>query len=117
MADDFDWKPENEDVIMSEQRPTAVYLNRWGQAVIRQERGWNEEEDTFVIIDHAHVPAVIKALQAIADAPADRDRAPPPSRAPERGASAPAAKASSGVVVLNEHIAEKARGEHSRATE
>ena len=120
MPDDFNWKPENGDVIVPDQRATAVYVNRWGQAVIRQERAWDEEEDIYVVIDHASIPAVIKALRDIADAPATRDREaepPPASTARATGAGAPAAKASSGVVVLNEHIAEKARGEHSWATE
>lgn len=114
MPDDFDWKPENEDVILPEQRTTAVYVNRWGQAVIRQEKAWDEEDDTFVIIGHANIPAVIAALQEIAARPVDRDDAPPP----HRRSQTPVERAAAGdVVVLNDHVAERARGEHSRATE
>lgn len=112
MTDDFDWGATNEDVILPEQRTTAVYVNTWGQAVIRQERAWCDDEDTWVVIDHAHIPAVIKALRDIADRPVCRDDRP---NEPEQR-SAPASTKGE-VVVLNEHIAEKARGEHSRATE
>jgi hypothetical protein len=72
-GDDFDWSSSNEDVIVPEQRATAVYVNPWGQAVIRQERAWNDEEDTSVVVDHAHLPDVIKALRVIADAPVMRE--------------------------------------------
>ncbi|MBM7483340.1 hypothetical protein [Bradyrhizobium canariense] len=63
---------------MPEQRATAVYVNRWGQAVIRQERAWDDEADTFVIVDHAHLPDVIQALRDIADVEPARDMEEPP---------------------------------------
>lgn len=72
MSDDFDWSVTNGDVILAEQRTTAVYTNKWGQAVIRQERGAMEDEDTYVIIDHANIPAVIMALRDIGDQPINR---------------------------------------------
>ena len=53
MSDDFDWAATNEDVILPEQRAIAVYTNNWGQAVIRQEKAWDDEDDTYVVIDHA----------------------------------------------------------------
>lgn len=68
--DDFDWLPSrNENIIVPEQRATAVYVNGIGQAVIRQERNWNDEEDSIVVIDHANLPDLIKALRDIADEP------------------------------------------------
>lgn len=100
MSDDFDWSATNEDVLMPEQRATAIYTNNFGQAVIRQERAWDEDEDTYVVIDHANIPAVIMKLREIGDQPVDRvspDETPPPPK---------------DVVVLAER-----RGEHSRATE
>lgn len=75
-GDDFDWSSNNEDVIVPEQRATAVYVNPWGQAVIRQERAWNDEADTVVVVDHAHLPEVIKSLRVIADAPVMREERP-----------------------------------------
>ncbi|MBP1091925.1 hypothetical protein JOE50_002455 [Bradyrhizobium japonicum] len=78
--DRFDWTINNEDVLLAEQRTTAVYVNRWGQAVIRQERNWDEESDPFMTIDHAHLPVVIARLQEIASAPLSRDE-PEPGKA------------------------------------
>lgn len=76
----FEWTVNNEDVLLPEQRTTAIYVNRWGQAVIRQERQWDEESDPFMTIDHAHLPVVIARLQEIANAPLDRDE-PEPGKA------------------------------------
>ena len=66
--EDFQWSPENEDVIVPEQRSIAVYKNRWDQAVIRCERGWNDDDDTWIIISMESVPAVIAKLRALVDA-------------------------------------------------
>ena len=74
---EFEWDTNNEDVIVPEQRTTAVYVNRWGQAVIRQEKAWDEEDDAFVIVDRAHLPALISRLQGIVDRPLDRDEPEP----------------------------------------
>ncbi|MCA1400067.1 hypothetical protein [Bradyrhizobium sp. BRP56] len=74
--DDFNWRVENADVVVPDQRATAIYVNKWGQAVIRQERAWDEEQDTFICIDHAHLPDVIRALRVIADQPIQRDENP-----------------------------------------
>lgn len=78
--DNFQWTVNNEDVLLPEQRTTAVYLNRWGQVVIRQERQWDEDSDPFMTIDHAHLPAVIARLQDIASAPLSREE-PEPGKA------------------------------------
>jgi hypothetical protein len=63
--EDFLWRADNEDIVMPEQRATAVYRNCWGQVVIRQERTWDEDTDAFIIIARDHVPAVINRLQAL----------------------------------------------------
>jgi hypothetical protein len=63
--DDFKWAPENEDVVVAEQRATAVYVNTWQQAVIRQERAWNDEDDTFICVGFDALPAVIERLRSI----------------------------------------------------
>jgi len=79
MRDDdrFEWTINNEDVLLAEQRTTAIYVNRWGQAVIRQERNWDEQSDPFMTIDHAHLPVVITRLQEIASAPLSREEPEP----------------------------------------
>jgi hypothetical protein len=55
----FDWGPENDDVLVPSQPALAVYVNPWCQIVIRQE-GEIFEEDSWVIIGPAHVPALIE---------------------------------------------------------
>jgi hypothetical protein len=76
----FDWSHKNQDVILPEQRSLAVYKNNFGQAVIRVEQHWDEESDPYIVIDHAHIPAVIAALRAIADEPIERTQ---PGEAPQ----------------------------------
>lgn len=65
--DDFKWDmSENSDVVCVEQRALAIYTNRYGQAVIRQERHWPEEEDdTWICISKSHLQDVIDRLQLI----------------------------------------------------
>jgi hypothetical protein len=63
---DFSWDPENGDVIVPEQRALAVYVNLWGQVVIREERrGWDDESDVYIRISMENLGKVIAALQAI----------------------------------------------------
>jgi len=68
-----DWSPRNSNVIIAEQRSLMVYVNPWGQAVIRQEASWDQQEDDVVVVDHAHLPGLIKSLREIADQPLDRE--------------------------------------------
>ena len=68
----FDWSHKNQDVILPEQRSLAVYKNKFGQAVLRVERYWDEDSDPYIVIDHAHIPAIIAALRIIADEQVDR---------------------------------------------
>jgi hypothetical protein len=63
--DDFRWDPENEDIIVPEQSALAVYLNRWGQVVIREERSWDRDEDWYIRISRENLPSVITRLQAL----------------------------------------------------
>jgi hypothetical protein len=59
---DFDWLRDADDVVVREQRATAVYINPHGEIVIRQERLWDQEEDPFVVVAAGRVPCVIAAL-------------------------------------------------------
>jgi hypothetical protein len=61
----FKWEPENADVLLPAQQALAVYINPWGQIVMRQEAYWNEDDDSYVIIGTQHVPALIKKLQEL----------------------------------------------------
>lgn len=58
--DDFDWF-RDESVIMREQPATAVYQNKGGAIVIRQEKTW-QEEDPFVFIRPEFIPTLVRAL-------------------------------------------------------
>lgn len=73
-ADEFEWSPRNGDVIVPEQRRIAVYTNAWGQAVIREERAWDDEADNYICVCRDNLPDLIKALSDIVDAPLRRDR-------------------------------------------
>jgi hypothetical protein len=59
------WSRDNPDLICPAQLAIAVYENNYGQAVIRQERAWDEEEDTYVIISKHYLQDVIDRLQRI----------------------------------------------------
>lgn len=62
---DFDWSPENPDIGWADQPATALYLNQWGQVVIRQQGEWNDDSDPVVRVSLHHVRSLIDRLQAI----------------------------------------------------
>ncbi|MGM5033510.1 hypothetical protein [Tardiphaga sp. 803_E3_N1_3] len=65
-SDDFRWDAEtNPSVVCPEQRSLAIYTNAYGQAVIRQERSWDEEDDTWICISKSHLQDVIDRLKHI----------------------------------------------------
>ncbi|WP_407174549.1 hypothetical protein [Bradyrhizobium sp. STM 3562] len=51
-------------VVVSSQAAIAVYENRRGDIVIRQERNWDEDEDHLILIHPSNLPLLIQALQA-----------------------------------------------------
>jgi hypothetical protein len=59
--DDFDWATDDS-VVLQEQRATAVYQNRFGGLVIRQEKTWNEESDPFIVIGPENNVTFMEAL-------------------------------------------------------
>jgi hypothetical protein len=63
-SDDFKWEPENGAVIVPQQPAIAVYVNPWGQVVIRA-AGEDYGEDVFIRVSPEHVPALIAKLTAI----------------------------------------------------
>ena len=64
MSDAFDWtEPEN--TVVRTQMAIAVYLNPFGELVIRQEGQFHPDEDTWIVIAPDNVPAVIEAMQEV----------------------------------------------------
>lgn len=59
--EDFDWANDPA-VILHEQRATAVYHNKFGGMVIRQERTWDEESDPYVVIGAENAVTFMEAL-------------------------------------------------------
>ncbi|MEH2534428.1 hypothetical protein V1277_006276 [Bradyrhizobium sp. AZCC 1588] len=59
--DDFDWSTDDS-VILHEQKATAVYHNKFGGLVIRQEKAWDEESDPYVVISADNAVTFMEAL-------------------------------------------------------
>lgn len=57
----FDWQ-DGEAVFVQEQPRSAVYRNPMDQIVIRQERSWDQDEDTYVRFNEQAVPDLIRKL-------------------------------------------------------
>lgn len=65
-AVDFDWKPENDSVLVHSQPSLAVYENRWSQVVVRQERGELDDHDPYIVVNVETVPLLVERLQFVA---------------------------------------------------
>jgi hypothetical protein len=50
MSDEFEWSAQNEDIVQHSVQGVAAYINQYGNITIRQERGWDENEDTIVVL-------------------------------------------------------------------
>ena len=61
--DQFDWN--DDDVVLRGQCATAVYTNKFGEVVVRQQR-W-PDDDVFVWFDPDRIRPLIEALQRVAD--------------------------------------------------
>jgi hypothetical protein len=59
------WSRDNPDLVCPAQSRIVVYKNSFSQAVIGQERAWDEDEDTYVIISKHYLQDVIGRLQRI----------------------------------------------------
>lgn len=80
-ADDFDWY--GDDSIACRAQPAiAVYRNPAGEIIIRQEREWCDNEDTFVRIQPENARQLAEAILRLTDDP--HPLALPPPRAPTR---------------------------------
>jgi|tagenome__1003787_1003787.scaffolds.fasta_scaffold18289990_1 hypothetical protein len=63
--EDFDWNTDDA-VILKEQRATAVYHNRVGELIVRQQAGWNDDRDTFVYVTPENVTAFLERAAKVA---------------------------------------------------
>lgn len=61
--DDFDWdNPEEDSIVLREQRSTACYRNRRGELIIRQRCGPLDEMDAFVYVSPENEMAFLEGL-------------------------------------------------------
>lgn len=60
--DDDAFKWNDDSTILPEQQAIAVYFNRAGDLVIRQERSWDRDEDSFVFVARDSISAFIDRL-------------------------------------------------------
>lgn len=63
---DFDWCRSDPCIVLREQPATAIYLNPSDAVVIRQEKTWDREEDSFVCIRPEYAIKFAKQLLKIA---------------------------------------------------
>jgi hypothetical protein len=63
--DQFNWSPENEDILVPESRALALYINRWGQIVLRQDGGY--DDDVWILINVHDVPRLVERLAELAN--------------------------------------------------
>lgn len=75
---DFDWNDE-ETVVLGRQLAVAVYRTPDGGLVIRQERDWNEEDDTYIVISPQNVSAFVDRLVDVVGIPSVGGPEVPPS--------------------------------------
>lgn len=68
MADTFNWNDlDDGERVVETVRAVAVYHNEQGKIVVRQERDWNEEEDSFIVLPVEAAEILIQKLRALID--------------------------------------------------
>jgi hypothetical protein len=67
-ADKFDWVSDDS-IVLHHQPAVAVYINSAGGLTIRQERAWNEDEDTIIAIAPENVAEFIDRLTDVIGIP------------------------------------------------
>jgi hypothetical protein len=70
-ADEFDWLPENRDAVVARTSPLALYINTWGQIVLRK---FDEKQDVLIEIDIQDVPRLIWHLKEPSKVAQDYER-------------------------------------------
>jgi hypothetical protein len=60
---EIDWTDEHDHlVVQREALPVMVYDNPHGDLVIREQRAWDEERDSVIIISRANVPGFLAKI-------------------------------------------------------
>jgi hypothetical protein len=62
---EFDWY-RDDCIVLREQPATAIYINNTGSLVIRQEKTWDRDEDTFVYVRPEYAINFAKYLLKVA---------------------------------------------------
>lgn len=75
---EFDWF-DDESIVLRPQLAVAIYNNERGGLVIRQERDWNEESDTFIVIAPENVAAFVDRITDAAGIPSFGGPQPKPT--------------------------------------
>ncbi len=57
------WSAGDHDVVVSEQRPIALYWNKFGDIVLLQRSIIDDEEDPFIVVRLENLQQLIDALQ------------------------------------------------------
>jgi hypothetical protein len=61
--EDFDWNnPDEESIVLREQRATAIYRNKAQELIIRQRAGIYDDQDTFVYLTPENEVTFMEAL-------------------------------------------------------
>ncbi|MGD0533546.1 MAG: hypothetical protein ABSA62_15130 [Methyloceanibacter sp.] len=61
-SDEFDWDDVASTVVQQAVEKVAIFSNPNGDIVVRQERCWNDEHDTFIVIARGHAPTAAYAI-------------------------------------------------------
>ena len=89
---EFEWQPENRDVVVQSQAALAVYLNPLEHVVVRQEGHYGPDEDAFIIVAPHNALALAQAILDAAGIAGDRLNIPaslPESPVTKAGHSTP----------------------------
>src|SRR5688572_19823660 len=72
---DFRWA-EDDSVILEPRRALAVYVNQRSEVVLRMERDWNEDDDSFVYFPFNDAEMVAARIMDLVRNPANFGNAP-----------------------------------------
>jgi hypothetical protein len=66
--EDFDWRTR-QSVVVQEQQAIPIYHNPVGNLVIRQERSWSDDQDSFILIHPSNNDLLLDKLCDVAGIP------------------------------------------------
>ena len=74
---DFDWMNDTS-VVLEPRRALAVYVNQHSEVVLRMQRDWDEDDDSFVYFPFNDAEMVATKIMDLVRNPADYGNAPRP---------------------------------------